>query len=57
MTQEALAHEAGVTVSHLSLIERGHSNPTWGTVRRIAEALDVSMGELASSSDQLDPNG
>jgi transcriptional regulator with XRE-family HTH domain len=46
MTQEALAHAAGVTVGHLSMIERGHSNPTWATVKAIAAALDVSMVDL-----------
>jgi transcriptional regulator with XRE-family HTH domain len=55
LTQEALAHEAQVTVSHLSTIERGQSNPTWGTIKRIASALKVEMGELASLTDQLEP--
>jgi transcriptional regulator with XRE-family HTH domain len=53
MTQEALAHKAGVTVGHLSMIERGHSNPTWGTTRSVAGALGTSMGELAKLADQL----
>jgi transcriptional regulator with XRE-family HTH domain len=46
MTQEALAQEADVTVGHMSMIERGHSNPTWATVKAIAEALDASLVEL-----------
>jgi len=50
-TQEALAYEAGVTVGTLSLIERGRSNPAWGTVKAIAQALDVSMSELARKAD------
>jgi len=50
MTQEALAHEAGVTVGHLSMIERGHSNPTWATVKAIAVPLDVSMVDLTKLS-------
>lgn len=54
MTQEALAHAAGVTVSHLSTIERGHSNPTWGTARGIAAALGVALGKLAALADNLD---
>lgn len=53
MTQEALAHAAGITVGHLSTIERGHSNPTWGTVRGIAKALGASVDELASLADKL----
>jgi XRE family aerobic/anaerobic benzoate catabolism transcriptional regulator len=54
MTQEALAHAAGVTVGHLSMIERGHSNPTWATVKAIAVALDVSMVELSKLADHFD---
>lgn len=46
MTQEALAHAAGVTVGHLSTIERGHSNPTWATVKAISAALGTSMVEI-----------
>jgi transcriptional regulator with XRE-family HTH domain len=49
-TQEALAYEAGVTTGTLSLIERGQSNPAWGTVKGIAAALDVSIAELAKLS-------
>jgi transcriptional regulator with XRE-family HTH domain len=51
MTQEALAHAAGVTVSHLSTIERGHSNPTWATVKGLAAALGVTMSDIATQSD------
>ncbi len=54
MTQEALAHEAGVTVGHLSMTERGLSNPTWGTAKGIASALGVSMGEMAKLADTLE---
>ena len=50
VSQEALAYEAGVTSGTLSLIERGLSNPTWGTAKGIARALDVSIGELAKLS-------
>lgn len=53
-TQEALAFEAGVTTGTLSLIERGQSNPAWGTVKAIARALSVSMGELAVEADRLE---
>lgn len=50
VSQEALAYEAGVTSGTLSLIERGLSNPTWGTVKGIAAALDVSIADLAKLS-------
>jgi transcriptional regulator with XRE-family HTH domain len=54
MTQEALAHAAGVTVGHLSMIERGHSNPTWATVKAIAAALDAPMVELTKLAVKFD---
>lgn len=53
-TQEALAYEAGITTGTLSLIERGQSNPAWGTVKAIAKALEVSMGELAKLTDRIE---
>lgn len=53
MTQEDLAHAAGITTGTLSLVERGNANPTWGTVRGIATALGVSMGELGKLADKL----
>lgn len=52
LTQETLAHEAEITVGHLSTIERGHANPSWGAVVAIAEALDVSISSLAKSAER-----
>lgn len=52
LTQEDLAHEANVTTGTLSLIERGQANPTWGTVKGIAAALAVSMGELGKLAEK-----
>jgi len=54
MTQEALAQEAGITVGHMSMIERGHSNPTWATVKAIASALSLSLVELATVASRLE---
>lgn len=52
LSQEDLAHAAGVTTGTISAIERGNSNPTWGTVKDIATALEVSMPELAKLEGQ-----
>lgn len=54
VSQEALAHAAGVTSGTLSLIERGLSNPTWGTVKGIASALEVDIANLAALSLKLE---
>lgn len=51
VTQEAVAHEAGVTAATYGLIERGQSNPTWATLSDIADALGVSMLDIAKASD------
>jgi transcriptional regulator with XRE-family HTH domain len=53
ITQEDLAHEADITTGTLSLIERGHANPTWGTVKGIAAALSTPLGELGQLVDKL----
>jgi len=50
-TQEDLAHAAGLTVTAYARIERGSANPTWTTVRRIADALGVTLGELGRAVD------
>lgn len=53
MTQEALAQEAGVTVGHMSMIERGHANPTWSTVKAIADALGRRMVDLVRRESEI----
>lgn len=53
LTQEALAHGAGITVGHLSKIERGQSNATWETAAAIASGLDIPLARLASKAEQF----
>jgi len=52
MTQEQLAFDAGITASALSRIERGLNSPGWMTVRRLAEALDVTLVRLAGEVEE-----
>jgi transcriptional regulator with XRE-family HTH domain len=52
MTQEAVAHDAGITTATLGVIERGLSNPTWATLKGIASALGASMVELARLTEK-----
>jgi transcriptional regulator with XRE-family HTH domain len=51
LSQEVVAHQAGLTVSAYARIERGESNPTRTTVTQIARALGVSLPELAKAVD------
>jgi transcriptional regulator with XRE-family HTH domain len=46
MSQEALAHEAGINRSHMSQIELGVKSPGLSTVERIASALGCPVSEL-----------
>jgi len=48
LSQEEVAHLAGIHVTYLSGIERGRRNPSLKNLRRIAGALGVSMGDLFS---------
>jgi len=52
ITQERLAQDAGLTTGTISLVERGRSNPAWGTVKAIAKALGVSVAVLAETEEQ-----
>jgi transcriptional regulator with XRE-family HTH domain len=54
LTQESLAQEAGVTTGTVSLVERGRSNPAWGTVRALADGLDVPIVELVALAAKLE---
>lgn len=53
MTQEAVAQKAGITVAHLSGIERGHANPSWGAVMAITDALNASIVDIARRVETL----
>ncbi len=50
-TQQRVAKKAGVSVGAYSRIERGQSDPTWGTVLRVARALRAEVRIVKRSSD------
>jgi transcriptional regulator with XRE-family HTH domain len=52
IAQEELAHMAGISTGSLSRIERELASPAWTSVRSIAEALDVSLAELAKAVER-----
>ncbi|UJA21641.1 helix-turn-helix transcriptional regulator [Thermoleophilia bacterium SCSIO 60948] len=54
LTQRELARAADLNVTWLSHIEAGRPNPAWGTVARIAAALDVPVSELALRAERID---
>ena len=52
LSQEDLAHAAGITTSALARIESGRVDPAWGTVRSIASGLGVSLSALAARAER-----
>jgi transcriptional regulator with XRE-family HTH domain len=50
-SQEDLAHDAGISVSTLSRIERGLHKPELTTLRRLAAALAVPLIELVEAAE------
>jgi transcriptional regulator with XRE-family HTH domain len=48
-SQEATAQAAGISLNTYSRIERGYTTPLWTTVIQLADALEVSIVELAEA--------
>lgn len=46
LNQETVAHLAGLNVSNYARIDRGHGNPTFHTLIRLAAVLGLEPGEL-----------
>lgn len=54
LSQEELAHRASLHPTWISHLESGRENPAWGTVRRLAAALEVPLHILAARAETLD---
>jgi transcriptional regulator with XRE-family HTH domain len=46
LSQEVLAYEADIPISQIGRIERGEVNATLSTLKKIANALGISLSEL-----------
>lgn len=55
LTQEGLAHAAGVPVGTLRNWEQGRFVPRLDTAARVARALGADLGELAGDSVEATP--
>ncbi|PZS17606.1 MAG: XRE family transcriptional regulator [Pseudonocardiales bacterium] len=62
ITQEDLAHRAGLTRTHYQQIERGSwtkgrpANPSIHALARLAQQLDLEIGDLTPSVAHLSPD-
>lgn len=57
ITQEEVAHRAGVHVTYLSGIERGVRNPSLKNIRALARALGVPTASLFTFETAPPDNG
>jgi len=55
MTQETLAEKVDISPKYLSSIERGKENPTLNTFIRLAESLEVDLGDIFNAVQMEDP--
>jgi len=59
LTLKNLAEKTGLSVSYLSDVERGNTNPSLNTIEVIADALEVSVQNLITGvefAEELDIN-
>ena len=54
LSQEELGLRAEIHPTWVSHLESGRNNPAWGSVRRLAVALDVRVSELADLAEELE---
>jgi transcriptional regulator with XRE-family HTH domain len=54
LTQEGLAHAAGLTFGTVARTELAQATPRWASVRAIVEALGVSWAELGAAIDVVE---
>ena len=57
LSREMLARMAGISASGLAKIEYGITDPAWGTVLRLAQALGVSVEALADAEPSKEKKG
>lgn len=53
-SQEHVGFNAGVTAATIGRMEMGVSRPEWGTVRAVADALGVSLVNLAAAIEEAE---
>jgi transcriptional regulator with XRE-family HTH domain len=54
LSQKDLAQRMELDPSQMSRLEHGDANPSWGTARRIAAALEVSLPELVRLAEDFE---
>jgi len=54
LTQEQVANNSGLHQRWISNVETGKRNPSYGSLRRLATALELSTSELIALAEQIE---
>ncbi|MCF7763185.1 MAG: helix-turn-helix transcriptional regulator [Verrucomicrobia bacterium] len=54
LSMSAVAQRSGLSQSMISLVENNHRSPTLDTLLRIAEVLEVDLGQMISKSKPME---
>ncbi|HVQ60363.1 MAG TPA: helix-turn-helix transcriptional regulator [Solirubrobacterales bacterium] len=54
LSQEAVARRTGMHLTGINRLENGRTNPTWGSIKRVAAALGVSVAEVANRAEAVE---
>ena len=57
LTQETLANNTGLHQRWISNVETGKRNPSYGSLRRLADGLGLSASELIARAEQIEASG
>lgn len=55
LTLQELADKVGVSIGHISMIERGKGNPSFNTLAQIAHCIGVPLAQLLHEADTPSP--
>jgi transcriptional regulator with XRE-family HTH domain len=55
LSQQALSERSGLHTTHVSGLERGVRNPTYGSLVELAEGLGISVGVPPITQTSPDP--
>jgi transcriptional regulator with XRE-family HTH domain len=57
MSQRSVAHKSGLSFEQVNSYARGQGNPTYETLIRLCEGLELSLGELMTRTDTMRGQG
>jgi transcriptional regulator with XRE-family HTH domain len=57
MSQRSVAHKSGLSFEQVNSYARGQGNPTYETLIRLCEGLELSLGELMTIRDAMRDRG